>query len=47
VMCELGAYTMDLALSVGLKADQSPVGAVALNVLASTGSTVPVIAKTM
>jgi hypothetical protein len=47
VMCELGAYTMDLALSVGLKADQSPVGAVALNVLASTGSTAPVIAKTM
>jgi hypothetical protein len=47
VMCELGAYTMDLALTVGSRTDQSPVGAVALSVLASSGSTVPVIVKPM
>jgi hypothetical protein len=47
VMCELGAYTMDLALTVGRRTDQSPVGAVALSVLASPGSTAPVIVKPM
>jgi hypothetical protein len=47
VMCELGAYTLDLALSVRRKTGQLPVGAVALDILASSGSTPPVIAKTM
>ena len=47
VMCELGAYTLDLALSVRVKTTQLPVSAVAFNILASPGSMSPVIAKTM
>jgi hypothetical protein len=47
VMCELGANILDLALSVRGKTDRLPVSAVALNILASPGSTPPVIAKTM
>ena len=34
VMCELGAYTMDMALVGGQTADQSPVGEVAQSILA-------------
>jgi hypothetical protein len=34
VMCELGAYTMDMALIGGEPADQSPVGVVAQSILA-------------
>ena len=34
VMCELGAYTMDMALVGGQPADQLPVGVVARNILA-------------
>lgn len=37
VMCELGAFTMDLALGSGRKADHLPVGDVALSILASPG----------
>lgn len=47
VMCELGAYTLDIALSSRGTTDQLPVSAVALNILASPGSTPPRIAKTM
>lgn len=39
VMCELGAFTMELALGAGRKADLHPVGDVALSILASPGST--------
>jgi hypothetical protein len=46
-MCELGANILDLALSVRGKTDRLPVSAVALNILASPGSTPPVIAKPM
>lgn len=38
VMCELGAYTMDLALISGQRADHSPIGEVAWNILAPPGS---------
>ncbi|WP_291862919.1 hypothetical protein [Bradyrhizobium sp.] len=38
VMCELGAFTMELALGSGRKADHLPVGDVALSVLASPAS---------
>ena len=41
VMCELGAFTMDLALGSGRKADHLPVGDVALSILASPGSAAP------
>ncbi|MDB5583822.1 MAG: hypothetical protein JWR80_8998 [Bradyrhizobium sp.] len=41
VMCELGAFTMDLALGSGRKADTFPVGDVALSILASPGSAAP------
>jgi DNA repair exonuclease SbcCD ATPase subunit len=34
VMCELGAHSLDLALGAGREAVESPVGAVALNILA-------------
>jgi hypothetical protein len=34
VMCELGAYTMDLALIAGGKTDHSPAGEIALSILA-------------
>ena len=37
VMCELGAFTMDLALGAGRKADPLPVGDVVLSILASPG----------
>ncbi len=37
VMCELGAFTMELALGYGRKADHLPVGEVALSILASPG----------
>jgi septal ring factor EnvC (AmiA/AmiB activator) len=46
VMCELGAFTMDLALGSGRKADPLPVGDVALSILASPGSTASVSAET-
>ena len=39
VMCELGAFTMELALGAGRKAVSLPVGDVALSILASPGST--------
>jgi len=45
VMCELGAFTMELALDSGRKADPLPVGDVALSILASPGSTVQVSAE--
>jgi uncharacterized coiled-coil DUF342 family protein len=41
VMCELGAFTMELALGSGRKADPLPVGDVALSILASPGSAAP------
>jgi hypothetical protein len=41
VMCELGAFTMELALGHGRKADHLSVGDVALGILASSGSAVP------
>ena len=46
VMCELGAFTMELALGAGRKADPLPVGDVALSILASPGSTAPAAAET-
>jgi hypothetical protein len=44
VMCELGAYTMDLALLAGRETDHLPVGEVALRILAPPGSAPQVIA---
>jgi hypothetical protein len=41
VMCELGAFTMDLALGVDRKADPLPVGDVALSILTAPGSVAP------
>jgi hypothetical protein len=38
VMCELGAYTMDLALTAGQQAKPVPVDEVALDLLSSSGS---------
>jgi DNA repair exonuclease SbcCD ATPase subunit len=38
VMCELGAYTMDLALAAGQQAKLVPVDEVALDLLSSSGS---------
>ena len=46
VMCELGAFTMDLALGSGRKADPLPVGDVALSILTSPGSAAPAGAET-
>ncbi len=46
VMCELGAFTMELALGYGRKADPLPVGDVALSILASPGSATPAGAET-
>lgn len=46
VMCELGAFTMELALGSGRKADPLPVGDVALSILASPGSATPASAET-
>lgn len=46
VMCELGAFTMELALGSGRKADPLPVGDVALRILASPGSAAPASAET-
>ncbi|MDO8401600.1 MAG: hypothetical protein Q7T45_27705 [Bradyrhizobium sp.] len=46
VMCELGAFTMDLALGADRKADPLPVGEVALSILASPGSAAPAGAET-
>jgi hypothetical protein len=39
VMCELGAYTMDLALTAGGETHNLPAGEVALSILATPGST--------
>ena len=47
VMCELGAYTMDLALLVGAETEHLPVGEVALRILAPPGSAPQVIADAM
>jgi cell division septum initiation protein DivIVA len=47
VMCELGAYTMDLALISGQPADHSPIGDVARSILAPSGSASAVTADTM
>jgi hypothetical protein len=38
VMCELGAYNMDLALVAGQKSAHLPVGDVARSILAPAGS---------
>ena len=46
VMCELGAFTMDLALGADRKADPLPVGDIALSILASPGSAAPASAET-
>lgn len=46
VMCELGAFTMDMALGDGRTADPLPVGDVALSILASPGSAAPAGADT-
>ena len=40
-MCELGAYTMDLALTAGQKTDDFPVDEVAFRLLAPPGSVSP------
>jgi hypothetical protein len=42
VMCELGAYTMDLALVVGQPSDHLPVGEVALSILSTASPASPV-----
>jgi chromosome segregation ATPase len=47
VMCELGAYTMDLALVGGEPSDHLPVGEVALRILAPSGLDNPVAADSM
>jgi septal ring factor EnvC (AmiA/AmiB activator) len=47
VMCELGAYTMDLALVAGGKTDHSPAGEIALSILAPPGSASPAVAETI
>lgn len=47
VMCELGAHTMDLALTAVKKTGDLPVGEVALSILVTPGSTASVIADTM
>ena len=39
VMCELGAHTMDLALTAGGETDRLPVGEVALSILSRSGPT--------
>jgi len=44
VMCELGAYTMDLALVAGRQTDHLPVGEVALSILAPRGPAARVVA---
>jgi hypothetical protein len=41
VMCELGAYTMDLALVAGQSSDHLPVGEVALNILSTASPASP------
>jgi hypothetical protein len=41
VMCELGAYTMDLALTAGRKTERFPVDEVALRLLDPSGSASP------
>ena len=41
VMCELGAYTMDLALTAGQKTDRFPVDEVAFGLLAPSASVFP------
>jgi hypothetical protein len=41
VMCELGAYTMELALTAGQKTDHFPIDEVALRLLAPSGSVSP------
>lgn len=46
VMCELGAFTMDLALGSGRKAEPLAVGDVALSILASPGSAASVSGET-
>ncbi|MDP1882768.1 MAG: hypothetical protein Q8K88_07800 [Bradyrhizobium sp.] len=46
VMCELGAFTMELALGSGRKADPLPVGDVAMSILASPGSAAAAGAET-
>ncbi|THD74155.1 MAG: hypothetical protein E7813_01840 [Bradyrhizobium sp.] len=46
VMCELGAYTMDLALDAGGEIDALPVTDAALKILTPPASTAPVIAHT-
>jgi hypothetical protein len=45
VMCELGAYTMDLALIADQRSGDSPVGDVARSILAPTGATSPLAAE--
>jgi cell division septum initiation protein DivIVA len=47
VMCELGAYTMDLALISGERADHSPIGDVARSILSPSGSASVVTADSM
>jgi hypothetical protein len=45
VMCELGAYTMDLALIAGQRPGDSPVGEVARSILAPVSPTFPLAAE--
>ena len=45
VMCELGAYTMDLALIAGQRPGGSQVSAVALSILAPAGASSPPVAE--
>jgi hypothetical protein len=47
VMCELGAHTMDLALTAAGETDHLPVGEMALSILAPSSSAAPVTADTV
>jgi hypothetical protein len=46
-MCELGAYTMDLALISGQRADHFPIREVARSILAPSGAKSVVTADAM
>ena len=47
VMCELGAFTLDMALGADGKADPLPTGDIARSILASPGSIAPASADTI
>jgi hypothetical protein len=47
VMCQLGAHSLELALTAGAKTESLPVGEVALRILAAEAARTPVITGTM